>query len=81
MSEEPDSLILQHLRAIRSDIAGLRETTSDLVGRMGRVEQGLAQLRRESADVHVILAEHPVKRDRLSERLDRIDRRLGLIEA
>ena len=81
MADEPDNLTLRLLRELRDSIEALRGTTSELVVRMGRVESGLAHVRVEMAEVHTVLAEHSVKLDRFGDRLDRIDKRFGLIEA
>ena len=81
MADEPDSLTLRLLRELRAGQDGMRETLSELVVRVGRVETGLAQVRVELSEVHTVLAEHSVKLDRFGERLDRMEKRLGLVEA
>jgi hypothetical protein len=74
MPDEPDNLILQHLRAIRGDVEAMRNTLAEHTGRLGRLERAIA-------DVGVQLADHSVRFDRVNTQLDRIDRRLGLVEA
>ena len=81
MADEPDNLVLLHLRELRAGQDAMRETLADLVTRVGRVETVLAQVRVELAEVHTVLAEHSVKTDRIGARLDRIEKRLGLIDA
>ena len=81
MPDEPESLILQHLRAIRSDLGAVRETQAEHTSRLGRLELSVAETKRSLADVDVQLAEHSVRLDRINSRLDRIDQRLGLVEA
>jgi ABC-type transporter Mla subunit MlaD len=74
MPDEPENLILQHLRAIRGDVEAVRDTLAEHTGRLGRLERSMA-------DVGVQLADHSVRFDRVNAQLDRIDRRLGLIDA
>ncbi len=81
MADERDSLTLRLLRDLRAGQDAMRETLSELVVRFGRVETGLAHVRVELSEVHTVLAEHSVKFDRFGDRLDRIEKRLGLIVA
>ena len=74
MPDEPENLILQHLRAIRGDVEAVRSTLAEHTGRLGRLERSIA-------DVGVQLADHSVRFDRVNAQLDRVDRRLGLIDA
>jgi hypothetical protein len=64
---EPDGIIIQHLRAIRAQLDTLDERQSEMMQRLGVVEVGLAN--------------QSVRVDRIDAPLDRIERRLGLIEA
>ena len=67
MMTEPESLILQHLRAIREQLDTLNGRQLEFMQRLGGVEVQLANL--------------SVRVDRIDARLDRVERRLGLIEA
>jgi chromosome segregation ATPase len=67
MSGEPDNLVLNMLRAIRADIATLRDRQEELIDRVGRVEREIATLRREIADLHGDFAS-------LSGRIDNLGR-------
>jgi 3-methyladenine DNA glycosylase/8-oxoguanine DNA glycosylase len=73
MAEEPDNLVLEHLRAMRGDIAAIREENRDMKARKAAVEDMFAFL--VSA---ITRMQHSV--DRLTERTERIERRLGLID-
>ncbi len=64
---EPENVVLQHLRAIREQLDTLNERALEMMQRMGAVELGLANL--------------SVRIDRIDARLDRVERRHGLIEA
>jgi adenylosuccinate lyase len=72
MAEEPDNLVLEHLRAMRADIAAIREENRDMKAWQAAVEDMFAFLL--SA---ITRMQHSI--DRLSERTERIERRLGLI--
>jgi predicted nucleic acid-binding Zn-ribbon protein len=71
MADEPDNIVLEHLRAIRNALADLqaemRAEFHDLKVRMTGVEQGLAVLNNRV--------------DRIEVRLQKIDKRLDLTEA
>jgi len=62
-----DHLVLEHLRAIRGDIADLKTTMLEVKQRLGFLEEAYASLSRRV--------------DRLDERLERIERRLDIAEA
>jgi hypothetical protein len=73
MADEPRDLVLDHLRAIRSDVGALREDMREVKGRLSAVEDIVAAL--VAADTRM---QHSL--DRLSDRTERIERRLGLID-
>ena len=49
MSDEPGNLVLEHLRHIRADIAGLREDVREIKHRQNDTARVLASMRREQA--------------------------------
>ena len=66
MANDTDNLVLEHLRAIRSDLDDLKADMHDMKVRLTAVEEGLAGVHR--------------RLDRLDQRVDRIERRLQLAE-
>jgi archaellum component FlaC len=66
MANETENLVLEHLRAIRSTVERMAEDVHDLKVRMTNVEEGLAGVNR--------------RLDRLELRVERIEKRLGLVE-
>ncbi|MGB8839565.1 MAG: hypothetical protein WCC64_00705 [Aliidongia sp.] len=44
MTDEPDSFVLQHLRAIRTDLAALREDVKDIKRRMTSLETAVGSM-------------------------------------
>jgi predicted nucleic acid-binding Zn-ribbon protein len=73
MTENMESLILEHLRHIRAGQDAMREDIREIKVRLSNLETEMAQ-------VHVRIAELSVRIDRLSNRVERIETRLGLIE-
>ena len=67
MAGDPDSLILEHLRVIRGSVERMEHDIKDLKFRVGQIEQTL---------VH-----HNSRFDRIEERLEHIEKRLGLVDA
>ncbi len=67
MTEEPHNLILDQLRAIRGSQERMEHDIKDVKFRVGQVEQTL---------VH-----HSSRFDRIEDRLEHIEKRLGLVEA
>ena len=66
MSEEPDGIVLRYLRRIDEKLDRLGEDISDLKGRMTSVVEGLVGIHR--------------RLDRLGLRVDRIEKRLDIVE-
>ncbi|MCB8874214.1 hypothetical protein [Acidisoma silvae] len=81
MSDAPDNLVLELLRAIRAENARTNEILTEHGHRLARIEIGMAGLRRDQASDAEAVALMGLRFDRVDERLDRIERRLGLIEA
>jgi predicted nucleic acid-binding Zn-ribbon protein len=53
MPENIDNLILEHLRAMRSDITALRDDTREVKSRLTSLETAVSAMRREIADLYV----------------------------
>jgi septal ring factor EnvC (AmiA/AmiB activator) len=74
-----ENIVLEHLRAIRSDIGAMKDDLRQLTTRMGHVEIGVAGLRRDIAHSEQFVAESSVRYDQLRERIERIEKRLEII--
>lgn len=57
MAEDVNNLVLEHLRAIRSDLRDMRDTMAEQGQRLTRMEIGLAGLRRDRL-VKLVRIEH-----------------------
>lgn len=80
MSDEPGNLVLEHLRHIRADIAGLREDVREIKHRQNDTSRILASMRREQAGDAETVAHVEARLDRFGERLERVERRLDLAD-
>ncbi|HXC11670.1 MAG TPA: hypothetical protein VNV39_02380 [Stellaceae bacterium] len=74
MSDERGDLVLNMLRAIRTEQAAQREKLDEIIVRLGRLE-------REVAGLHGDYAGLSVRLDNLDRRVGRIEHRLELAEA
>jgi chromosome segregation ATPase len=74
MNEKAPDLVLGHLRAIQSEVHGIREEQREQRTRLGSIERSISYMTRE-------IAEMGLRLDRMHDRLDRIERRLDLVEA
>jgi len=81
MSEERTELILNMLRAIRTEQAAQREKPDEIIGRLGALERELASLNLRIAEIKVDFANLSVRLDNLDRRVGRIEQRLELLDA
>jgi putative component of toxin-antitoxin plasmid stabilization module len=72
-----DSLILEHLRAIRAEAAEDRAEQREQRVRLGAIGRSLAHVERDVSELRV---EMNGRLDRVADRLDRIERRLDLAD-
>jgi hypothetical protein len=72
MTDELTNLVLEHLRLMRGDLSDLKESLRNLTTRFGVLEGHMAAF-------HVAEATQNSELDRVKQRLDRIERRLELI--
>jgi predicted nuclease with TOPRIM domain len=75
---EIDNSVLEHLRAIRSDLGTIKGDVREVKQRLTSLDISVAGLRTESGHLYGDLAEQDGRYDRLAERIERIERRLEL---
>ena len=80
MSNEPNNLVLEYLRAMRGDVSEIRETLRDHGFRLSRIESSVVGLRADIARSEEHGAHLETRIDRLRDDVDRIKRRLDLQE-
>ena len=73
MADEINNLVLEHLRHIRAVVDETREDVKRLVLRTGLIEQNFATFQVSEAGQNLEI-------DRIKERLNRIERRLELVD-
>jgi septal ring factor EnvC (AmiA/AmiB activator) len=81
MADNVENRILEHLRAIRADIGGIREDVREIKQRLTSLETAVAGLRRDNANLYSDVIDQQSRYDRLAERVERIEHRLGLADA
>lgn len=80
MTDTVENLVLEHLRSLRADMAGLREDVREIKHRQNDMAQSLAGLRGWQANDAATVAHVEARVDRLQEDLERIKRRLDIAE-
>ncbi|MDN5870992.1 MAG: hypothetical protein L0H73_09795 [Nitrococcus sp.] len=78
MTDKVENLILEHLRAIRADIATVKNDTREIKQRLTSLETNSAGQRRDTAQLYGDIADQHARYDRLTERVERIERRLEI---
>ena len=80
MTDNIENLILEHLRAIRADVAETKADVREVKHRLTSLEGAVAGLRRDEAHLYGDVVDQHARYDRLVERVERIERRLDLRE-
>ncbi|MEI7607781.1 MAG: hypothetical protein WCJ64_10395 [Rhodospirillaceae bacterium] len=80
MTEEPENLVLTYLRALRADISDIKETQREHGYRLTRIEGSIAGLRRDQAGDAETVAHLGARIDGLRDDVNRIKRRLDIID-
>jgi 3-methyladenine DNA glycosylase/8-oxoguanine DNA glycosylase len=73
MADEPTNIVLEHLRALRTDLTAVREEQ-----REGKARQAAAEDMFSFLVSAVTRMQHSL--DRMTDRLERIEKRLNLID-
>ena len=79
MTENVESIILEHLRHIRVRVDRNAEDMLDVKQRLSSLEQSMVHVKRELVSGDETDARQQVSLDRLADRIERIERRLELI--
>lgn len=77
---DTESLVLELLRAMRSDMSAMRDTQREHGVRLAEIANALAGLRRDSAGDAEVTAHLAARVDRLRDEVDRIKRRLEIAD-
>ena len=76
--ENVENLILEHLRALRADSAGIREDIQEIKQRLTGLEVAVGSIKRDLGDLYTENASQHIRYDRLAARIEKIERRLEL---
>ena len=79
MTENIENLLLEHLKRFQPGQERIERKLEEVVNRIGHLEGSVAGLRRDFAHSDENTAAMSVRLDRLSERFDRIEKRLELV--
>jgi predicted nucleic acid-binding Zn-ribbon protein len=71
MSDKPENLVLEHLRAMRGDLSSLKDGQK-------LTNERLAAIEHHMAGFHVTVFSHTDELESLKQRMDRIEKRLEL---
>jgi chromosome segregation ATPase len=71
MAENIESIVLEHLRAIRGDIGNIKADVSEIKLRLSSIEMSVGNIHTDIAILHS-------RADRLDARVERIEKRLEL---
>ena len=81
MADNINNLIVEHLRAIRTEIALVKDDTSEIKMRLTSIDERLTLAEKGIANIHGDLAIVQVRIDKQSDRIERIEKRLELTAA
>ncbi len=76
MSDNVESIILEHLRHIRSRVDQISDDMSDLKHRMSSLESAMVLIKHEIAHSDETDARQQVTLDKIIDRIQRIEKRL-----
>lgn len=77
---EPQNLVLEMLRAIRSDIPRPGDSQSEALQRLSRIELEQMRMRRDQGSDAEVVAPIQLRIDRMRTGIDRIKRRLDTVD-
>jgi hypothetical protein len=78
MRDNVENMLLEHLKRFQATLERIERKQEETINRLGHLEVSVAGLRRDIAHGEEVDASSGVRLDRLSERIDRIERRLEL---
>ncbi len=78
MPDEPDNLVLELVRAMRTDITAMRHAQVEHGTRLARIEINIAMIRRDVGNDAVDAAQEHQRLDGLTARIETLERRLEL---
>jgi hypothetical protein len=81
MMDEPKDFVLEYLRYIRQAVDDLKVEFSGFKLRQTATEQSILALRRDTVSLEEAIVRQTIRFDGIEKRLERIERRLDLVDA
>ncbi|MDP2825158.1 MAG: hypothetical protein Q8O52_21060 [Sulfuritalea sp.] len=81
MTGNAENLVLEHIRAIRTELAQVKDDTSEIKMRLTSIDERLTLAEKGIANVHGDFAIIQIRMDKQGDRLERIEKRLDLTPA
>lgn len=81
MTESVENLVFEHLHAIRTELAQVKDDTSEIKMRLTSIDERLTLAEKGIANVHGDFAIIQIRMDKQGDRLERIEKRLELSPA
>ena len=78
MAENINSLIVEHLRAIRTLIAQVKDDTGEIKLRISSIDEQCTLAKKGIANLHSDLAVMQIRMDKQGDRIERTEKRLEL---
>lgn len=75
-----ENLLLEHLKKFQASQDRIERKLDEHTQRLGRIEMAISGLRRDTAHNEESWAEQSVRIDHLAVRIERIERRLEIVE-
>lgn len=73
-----ENLIIEHLRAMRSEVAGVKADTTDIRQQLRSLDTSVIDLRRSVVHLYEDTAHQQLTINKMLDRIQRIERRLDL---
>ena len=73
-----ENLIIEHLRAMRNEVAGVKADTTDIRQQLRSLDTSVIDLRRSVVHLYEDTAHQQLTMDKMLDRIQRIERRLDL---
>ncbi|MET0961405.1 MAG: hypothetical protein ABWY05_01095 [Noviherbaspirillum sp.] len=70
--------VIEHIKAMRSEVAGVKADTTDIMQQMRSLDTSVIDLRRSLVHLYEDTAHQQLTMDKLLDRIHRIERRLEL---
>ena len=80
MTDNIENLLLKHLTALRADVSHVRDVCDELIRRQSSLEKGIARIGGEMSSVYAEQMDDRHRLDALRHRVERIERRLELVD-